>query len=96
MRVRFGVRLMTLLCLLMASVACRADINRVILDCQARSAENSGIGQSSHLNADYCAGIKAFMAKDFGKRCLCWSGLLRRTTRERWGFWVTCTRGRAV
>jgi len=67
MRVRFGVRLMTLLCLLMASVACRADINRDILDCQAQSAENYGIGQSSHLNADYCAGIKAFMAKDFAR-----------------------------
>jgi hypothetical protein len=67
MRVRFGVRLMTLLCLLMASVACRADINRDILDCQAQSAENYGIGQSSHLNADYCAGIKAFMAKDFAQ-----------------------------
>src|SRR6202789_523381 len=62
-----GFRLITLFCLLIASASCRADITRDIIDCQAQSAENFGIGQSSHLNADYCAGIKAFMAKDFAQ-----------------------------
>jgi TPR repeat protein len=64
-RVRCGFRLITVLCLLVAAATCRADINRDILDCQAQSPENYGLGQSTHLNADYCAGIKAFMAKDF-------------------------------
>jgi hypothetical protein len=67
MHLRSGYRLITLCCVLIASATCRADINRDIRDCQAQSAENFGIGQSSHLNADYCAGIKAFMAKDFAQ-----------------------------
>jgi TPR repeat protein len=56
-----------LLVLMTVTQTCRADINRDILDCQAQSPENYGIGQSSHLNADYCAGIKAYMAKNFAQ-----------------------------
>jgi TPR repeat protein len=67
MHLRFSLRLAALCCLFIVSATCRADINRDIIDCQAQSAENFGIGQSSHLNADYCAGIKAFMAKDFAQ-----------------------------
>jgi TPR repeat protein len=65
MPARSLVSITALLGLMTAAATCRADVNRDILDCQAQSPENYGIGQSSHLNADYCAGIKAFMAKNF-------------------------------